>query len=48
MEIVVYDEIEKFRQYDHPEFMYPFERRRVALQEFQFDFELDDYQYGYN
>lgn len=42
MEIVVYDEIEKFRQYNHPEFQYPFEQRKNTLEEFQFSFNVPE------
>ena len=34
MEIALYDENEKFRQYNNPQFMYPFERRMNTLDEF--------------
>ena len=42
MEIVVYDEIEKFRRYDHPEFQYPFEKRKNTLEEFSFSLDVPD------
>ena len=52
LEIVIYDEIEKFRNYDHPEFSYPFERRRIDISEFDFSFEVpiegDNYDYEYH
>ena len=28
-QIIVYDEIEKFRDYDHPLFNYPYEKRKI-------------------
>ena len=42
MEIVIYDENEKFRQYNDPEFMYPFEKRMNTLNEFLFKFVVPD------
>lgn len=36
MEIVVYDEVEKFRQYSNPLFEYPFEKRKNFLQSVPF------------
>ena len=53
MEIVVYDEIEKFRNYDHPEFQYPFEKRVNTLEEFEFSLDVpetadgENYDYDY-
>ena len=28
-QIVIYDEIEKFREYDDPQFSYPYEDRKI-------------------
>jgi hypothetical protein len=42
-ELVVYDEIEKFRDYDHDIFNYPYEARKTKLASFTLntrDFEL--------
>ena len=36
-ELVVYDEIEKFRKYDHPKFSYPYEARKSKLNSFTLD-----------
>ena len=33
-ELVVYDEIEKFRDYDHDLFDYPYEERKTKLASF--------------
>ena len=30
-EIVIYDEVEKFRSYDHPSFNYPYGERKTKL-----------------
>ena len=48
MEIAVYDEIEKFRQYDHPEFAYPFEQRKNTLEEFTFNLDVPESADGQN
>ena len=48
MEIVIYDEIEKFRHYHHPDFNYPFEKRKVQLSELELDFDVRDYKYNFN
>ena len=48
MEIVLYDEIEKFRNYDHPQFQYPYELRKVALSEFDFNLKLEIPRNGIN
>ena len=34
MEVVVYDEIEKFRSYDHKYFDYPFQERKITKSNF--------------
>ena len=36
-ELVLYDEIEKFRDYDDPEFNYPYQPRKTKLNSFTFD-----------
>ena len=36
-ELVLYDEIEKFRQHDHPEFNYPYQARKSKLNSFTLD-----------
>jgi len=44
-ELVLYDEIEKFREYDHPEFSYPYQNRKSKLNSFtleNLDFTYDD------
>ena len=33
-ELVLYDEIEKFREFDHPEFSYPYQNRKSKLNSF--------------
>ena len=32
MEIVIYDEFEKFRHYNDPQFSYPYEKRKNLLE----------------
>ncbi len=34
---MIYDEIEKFREHDHPEFSYPFQKRKSKLNSFTLD-----------
>ena len=44
-ELVIYDEIEKFRQFDDPEFSYPYQSRKSKLNSFTLDpvdFEFKD------
>lgn len=48
MEIVIYDEIEKFRAYSNPEFPYPYERRKITLSEFTFDLDVPESPDGKN
>ena len=54
MELVVYDEIEKFHQYNHPNFGYPFEKRKNFLQILPFDIDVPvssdglNYDYSYH
>ena len=36
-ELVLYDEIEKFRDYDDPEFDYPYQPRKTKLNSFTLD-----------
>lgn len=36
-DLVLYDEIEKFRKYKHPDFNYPYERRKSKLNSFSLD-----------
>ena len=33
-QLVVYDEIEKFRDYDHPLFGYPYDKRKIQVNSF--------------
>ena len=47
MEIVVYDEIEKFRQYSNPEFAYPYEKRKNNLVEINYGLDIKDYVYQF-
>lgn len=53
MELVIYDEVEKFRSYNHPEFPYPYEKRKTTLSNFPFGLEVPvssdgkDYDYPY-
>lgn len=53
MEIVIYDEFEKFRQYNDPEFTYPYEKRKNLLEKFTFNYgvsyssELGNYDYSF-
>lgn len=44
-QIVVYDQIEKFREYDDPQFSYPFDQRKIKANSFTLEtthFELRD------
>ena len=44
-ELVIYDEIEKFKDYDNPEFNYPYQKRKSNLNSFTIsnvDFALND------
>ena len=37
LQLVVYDEIEKFRDFDHPLFGYPFDERKIQINSFTMD-----------
>lgn len=45
MEVVIYDEIEKFRNYNHPQFQYPFEKRKNAITNFDYAIDIKNYTY---
>ena len=53
MEVVVYDEVEKFRSYNDPQFSYPYQKRKNNLGYFNFEWEvpnsatLNNYDYSY-
>ena len=40
MEVVVYDEIEKFRSYNNPQFSYPYQKRKNNLGDLNFAWEV--------
>ena len=40
-ELGTYDEVEYFKQYNNPEFNYPYQRRRTKLGSFAFDIQID-------
>ena len=46
-DIVVYDEIENFKDYISPEFDYPYEKRRTMIGWYNFEPILTDYSYSY-
>jgi len=43
-ELVLYDEIEKFREYDDPQFSYPYQNRKSKLNSFT----LENLDFTYN
>ena len=43
-ELVLYDEIEKFREYDDPQFSYPYQKRKSKLNSFT----LENLDFTYN
>lgn len=50
-QIVIYDEIEKFREYDDPQFSYPYEDRKIQVNSYTLDvefFELKDFEYKFD
>lgn len=53
MNVVVYDEFEKFRQYKSPLFNYPYEKRKNMIGSFPFKYDLNydkntkNYEYQY-
>lgn len=53
MQVVIYDEIEKFHDYDHAQFEYPYEKRKNSLLAFEYNNELpldaegENYDYTY-
>ena len=42
-DLVIYDEIEKFRDYDHPDFNYPFQARKTIVNSFTLDNSMIEY-----
>ncbi len=40
MEVVVYDEVEKFRKYDDDEFSYPYQKRKNNLGTIKFSYDM--------
>lgn len=48
MKVVVYDEIEKFRNSNNPLFDYPYEPRKNLLSEFGFNFKIPESSDGKN
>jgi hypothetical protein len=50
-ELVINDEVENFRDYDHPDFMYPYGPRKNLIESFMFkagNFEIDEMSYRIN
>ena len=45
--LIVYDEIENFQDYDSEMFNYPFDRRKNVIQTFQFDSNVSTDNYAY-
>ena len=47
-ELVLYDEVEYFKNYNHPEFNYPYSARKTKLGTFNLNITIpDDYGYEY-
>jgi len=46
-DIVVYDEIENFKDYLSPVFDYPYEKRKTTIGWYSFEPILTDYSYSY-
>jgi hypothetical protein len=47
-ELVMYDEVEYFKKYTHPEFYYPFQKRKTKMGTFTLDITLDKDTYDYD
>ena len=44
----MYDEVEYFKKYSHPEFYYPYQLRKTKMGTFSFDIIVtDDFEYSY-
>lgn len=48
VELIIYDEIEHFRSWDHPQFNYPFTPRKSHEETFKLNFSNSDQDYSYN
>ena len=46
-ELVVYDEVEYFKKYTHPEFYYPYQRRKTKVGTYSLNITLDRDTYDY-
>jgi hypothetical protein len=44
----MYDEVEYFKKYTHPEFYYPFQKRKTKMGTFTLDITLDKDTYDYD